>query len=389
MRAQSPVSGMMSNCAALQTNNPSGYGCYNNCDETSYGLGPFSGNSASLVLCAGGANVTCSGTPACKTYTQSVTFTITAGCTYTAEAQFSKRGASCADAGMDGGDEIHISGSGGALISQYATLTSVASCGIYSVSAGINTYPTADINNGCANADGYARLVYQAPPAATAQITISYASNRCDEILTYTFTSGNPTCGVIVLPVNLIAFTANQIDNQTVLIKWATAEELNNNYFDVEYSFDGIHFYTYQRIKGQGNSTHINEYSCYFIENEALGKTPYFRLKQVDFNGNAQYSVIITVGNYISSLGQQKENVVAFYNHDADDINARFVLDYPKNIKFSLYDVSGAELYTSQNFYSEGNNAVSISAPEKPGLYVLVYQTEGSNPIHKKIMIIK
>jgi endoglucanase len=50
----------------------------------------------------------------------------------------------------------------------------------------------------------------------------------------------NP-CSPINLPVTLLDFQANASNND-VLVKWTTTNEINNDYFDVERSADGIHF---------------------------------------------------------------------------------------------------------------------------------------------------
>ena len=44
-----------------------------------------------------------------------------------------------------------------------------------------------------------------------------------------------------VLPVELLEFKAH-LDNGNVRVSWTTATEINNDYFTVERSHDGIHF---------------------------------------------------------------------------------------------------------------------------------------------------
>src|SRR6185312_5618748 len=202
--------------------------------------------------------------------------------------------------------------------------------------------------------NGYAQLVYTAPAAATAQVTISFTSDRSDEILTYTFTANSSLCGIIVLPIELMGFYASNT-NEGIKLNWATATETNNDYFMVEYSLDGTNFIPYKEVKGAGNSTVRTDYSCMFTEN--IGdKKPYFRLKQVDYNGHYQYSSVITLGSFIGSLTTSKySNIAAYYNTDNDRVITKFSLDFPQQVNISLYDVTGAKIQeTTSVLYSEG-----------------------------------
>ncbi|HTA62062.1 MAG TPA: T9SS type A sorting domain-containing protein [Bacteroidia bacterium] len=376
-----PVSGVMSNYATINAAHPTAYGCDNGCSETTYTVGPFT----HPAVCDNDNVTSCS---TCGSATQSITFTITAGCTYTAEAEVKARGAGCPDAAMDIGDQIHISGTGGTLVSQYATLTSPGACSSVGVVAGLNSYGTADLSNGCGNSNGYAQLVYTAPAGAIAQVTISYTSDRADEILTYTFTANSAACGIIVLPIELMGFYAYKVD-EGIKLNWATATETNNAYFMVEYSLDGSNFMPYTEVKGAGNSYVEKDYTCRFTENIG-NKKPYFRLKQVDYNGNYHYSSIITLGSFIGSLTVQSSTFKAYYNSNNDGIVTKFHLDYPQQVNLSLYDVTGAKIQeTGPVNYSEGNNEIILNSPDKAGMYVLVYQVGDATPIRKKIIVAK
>jgi len=88
------------------------------------------------------------------------------------------------------------------------------------------------------------------------------------------------------LPVSLVSFKAECENNQTNL-SWSTATEINNDFFTIERSTDGIEFYTIATVDGSGNSTTIKNYS--WIDNDPIMGTNYYRLKQTDFNGEFEY----------------------------------------------------------------------------------------------------
>ncbi|MEQ8908790.1 MAG: T9SS type A sorting domain-containing protein [Vicingaceae bacterium] len=91
----------------------------------------------------------------------------------------------------------------------------------------------------------------------------------------------------VSLPIELLEFTANKQDDN-VKLTWITAVEINNDYYIVEHSADGEKFSRIAKIKGAGNSTQTLYYTT-LHENPIVGIN-YYRLKQVDFDGNHSYS---------------------------------------------------------------------------------------------------
>ena len=112
-------------------------------------------------------------------------------------------------------------------------------------------------------------------------------------------TAGTPypspaqTCPTVPLPINLSSFEAKMMSNSEVAISWTTASEENNDYFSVEHSTDGRTFTEIGQIYGAGTTVQTQEYE--FMHKGALAGTNYYRLLQVDFNGDATYSPIKVV----------------------------------------------------------------------------------------------
>ncbi|MFN3402651.1 MAG: glycosyl hydrolase [Cytophagaceae bacterium] len=91
------------------------------------------------------------------------------------------------------------------------------------------------------------------------------------------------------LPVNLITFDAFRINAQ-VDLKWITVWEKNNSHFIIQRSADGLHFSDIGLLSGNGTSSGRHEYL--FHDFNPLAGVNYYRLKQIDFDGNFQYSDI-------------------------------------------------------------------------------------------------
>jgi len=93
------------------------------------------------------------------------------------------------------------------------------------------------------------------------------------------------------LPVSLISFKA--ICNEGItIIKWQTASEINNDYFKLERSSDGVSFEEIARITGAGNSNSLINYE--YIDGLIPTTRVYYRLTQVDFDGKYEVFKIIT-----------------------------------------------------------------------------------------------
>ncbi len=99
--------------------------------------------------------------------------------------------------------------------------------------------------------------------------------------------------GIAPLPINLKSFSTTCTGTR-VLIQWITSAELNNDFFTVERSSDGILFMPIATINGAGNSNTDIHYS-YTDENNVGKQVLYYRLKQTDFDGKYEYSAINAV----------------------------------------------------------------------------------------------
>ncbi|MFT7099725.1 MAG: hypothetical protein ACJA19_000224 [Bacteroidia bacterium] len=97
---------------------------------------------------------------------------------------------------------------------------------------------------------------------------------------------------VVALPVRLLSFTA-EINNGHVQLNWVTASEINNDYFTIQHSTDGVIFTSVNKIRGAGNSMHTLNYSS--IHHPTIDGISYYRLKQTDYDGQTSYSKIVAV----------------------------------------------------------------------------------------------
>ncbi len=107
-------------------------------------------------------------------------------------------------------------------------------------------------------------------------------------------------CDAPPLPVELISLEAVPEGDHS-RVKWSTATETNNDYFEVQRSTDGINFTTISTVPGQGNSSAQVDYT--YEDFTPLTTLTYYRLKQVDFDASVTYSQIVSVSP-VTGIGE-------------------------------------------------------------------------------------
>ena len=400
-------------------------GCDNGCDEQTLftWFAPMSGN-----VCNG---TSVAGSYASGHWPMQVSILIPSGCTVTVVAEYGgacntatgaacdNTPAHCKDSRMDASvagafyDVVGINSgfnSPGTTTSGQAGAGNIGTCSFgiggsgsttagYCLNGGVTNLngtvgaPGCYVDNtscGGTGAGGNADVVCTKSGLTNQSVTIWGMSDRADEIITYTVTPTAGTCtalGSVILPIEIIGLAAYRTNTNSISVNWSTATETNNKYFTVEYSLDGISFIPYTEVKGAGNSNSRKDYNCVFNEDVGSSK-PYFRIKQVDYNGNFKYSTIVALGTSIGFL-KTVSTIKAYYAPLTEKIITQFNLDAPSQITFSLYDITGTKSYELTQFFNEGDNEFNIPVPDKAGIYFLLYQNGSNLPVHKKIMVTK
>jgi hypothetical protein len=158
-------------------------------------------------------------------------------------------------------------------------------------------------------------------------------------------------------PVEISSFTGSR-QGITNLLKWTTATENNNKGFDLERSADGIKFSSIGFITTKadgGNSTSSLNYS--FIDEKSLVGTNYYRLKEVDKDGKATYSSIVTLKGEKVAF-----EISALYPNPAkDEMTIAIVSSKKENITISITDLTGKEVKRFNSTIAGGDNNISVN----------------------------
>lgn len=165
------------------------------------------------------------------------------------------------------------------------------------------------------------------------------------------------------LPVTWLSFSGNATTTSNEL-KWATADEYNNAFFEVERSTDAIHYKTIGKVTPGTNTA--NEYR--FADLQPAHGISFYRIKQVDINASFRYSPVVRIVRSGSDQISFRTNVAS------GRLNITIPPDVPGNMQLTVYDANGRMLLRAP--LSRGVNDVSTQTLTAQGIYTLVIQNE-------------
>jgi len=188
---------------------------------------------------------------------------------------------------------------------------------------------------------------------------------------------GNP----VALPIQLLYFGVKR-KNTHARLEWKTGTEQNNDYFSIERSKDGINFKQIGKVKGSGTSSHEKNYL--FIDSFPLSGLSYYRLKQVDYDANFEYSPIKAINFDFAA-----QNDFIIYPNPLENNELEFIYssDNEGTTLMQIIEPIGRVIHSKKEIVNEGRNYFKINLKDFPrGSYLLLIQDELGNQIHRKFV---
>jgi hypothetical protein len=169
----------------------------------------------------------------------------------------------------------------------------------------------------------------------------------------------------VPLPVTLLSFTASLESNHTVDLNWTTSNEVNNQYYAIQRSGNAVDFDSIGSVPGAGTTGVQQSYA--YIDDSPLPGMNYYRLKQVDHDGHATWSPIVSVRD------QGSLQVSLFPNPAHDLLTVSLGTAAAGKGVFRIVDMRGRTVQ-SANATADDVQQLNIAALE-PGTYILQYLT--------------
>lgn len=181
------------------------------------------------------------------------------------------------------------------------------------------------------------------------------------------------------LPVTWLSFNGSKLTENEISLQWATAQEINNLYFSLERKIGRqSNWKEIAKITGSGNSFTTKNYHHIDLINEGdkTGNTLFYRLKQVDYNGQFSYSKTIQLSIEISETA----DLVITPNPFVNTISLNNGLN--QIIAYKIYKLTGelvqAEVINATQTEIDGSML-------QQGVYIIEVQTN-STKIKRKII---
>ncbi len=188
------------------------------------------------------------------------------------------------------------------------------------------------------------------------------------------------------LPVTLLNYTAKNTDNG-VLNSWTTGSELNNDYFNIQHSIDGIDYKTIGKIAGSGTVNQTRNYE--YVHRDPAAGNNYYRLTQTDFDGKFEIFDPIVVQIKLEKELPAFELTKVFPNPFVDQFTIELKCIAEESLTIYLDNSLGNRIMELDKNTHYGYNEILINTNSDltPGSYILtIMNKEG---LKESIRLIK
>lgn len=224
-------------------------------------------------------------------------------------------------------------------------------------------------NNGTTWVAGTNPMTHNYGGSATTTARARFYDQACNN---YQWTASVPISINCPAPVKLLSFSGESSNNNT-LLTWVTSQEVNNDYFEIQRSTDGVNFTSIGMVDGAGNSSSVIQYN--FTDVSPTNGTNYYRLIQHDFDGKSEATDIIAIsfeGIYVN-----------VYPNPSDNEFQVQLSGLSSNASIEVTDVLGREVY--RKLLVENFERLSFGKDLPTGTYILKAISENQTKTLKLI----
>lgn len=214
----------------------------------------------------------------------------------------------------------------------------------------------------------------------TGNIRIADADCNITEILNTTYTIIDDD---ILLPVTFTEWKLDDTECGIVKLHWTTSQELNSDYFEVQFSDKGKEWKSIGKLTAKGTAHYTNDYS--FIHKTDY-KSGYYRLNQVDFDGKSSITHVISSKQDCDKA----KNSFKFYPNPKSSnqsMNIEFYSTYT-SLDYTIVDALGREV-RNNSISTTSNQFVKQEIQENlsKGLYLVKFWQNGKKVYETKLIV--
>lgn len=148
------------------------------------------------------------------------------------------------------------------------------------------------------------------------------------------------------------------VEEEGNFLEWVTASEVNNDFFTLEHSTDGVEFSTIATVQGNGTTSTSNTYS--FLHADAPAGLSYYRLGSTDFDGTTYSHGTITLVR-----GQVDFGIVnVFPVPTSSELNVNFTAATADDVRLEVYNVAGQIVAVKEIEAFAGMNATTLNVED-------------------------
>jgi len=138
------------------------------------------------------------------------------------------------------------------------------------------------------------------------------------------------------LPVTLTSFTTN-CNGEKININWTTATEYNSSHYILQNSRDGQNWIEVAKIQSAGTTNQTTNYS---YQDKSFGGVSYYRLVQVDFDGQFEIFGPISVNCEIDI-----NNIIVYPNPSSNIVSIQMINQMDETMNLSILDFNGKIIF--------------------------------------------
>jgi hypothetical protein len=168
------------------------------------------------------------------------------------------------------------------------------------------------------------------------------------------------------LPITLLNFDAQQVNNQ-VDLQWTTLTEINNHFFTIEKSKNGVNYELVGVVDGAGNSNQLKKYTL--TDDKPFLGANYYRLKQTDVDGKSEVFTAV----YLHFIPNGKDFLEVYPNPVMSNQPIHITLNNFDKDEFNLtiQDIYGRKVY-EYHFENEEPKNFYLPLSLTSGMYLVV-----------------